>query len=368
MVDSEKEQSDDEFITPEEDNSNSNNPSQEQIEAQIKAAEDAASTVSEASEIIKSQEEAYATRRSEEELRWETQEAKRAETDEITAKRLETLASTVLDAAEVANRSAGTATTSHKALLSSVKTIQKAAGTGNVRSTIVVSITTALLFATAGLFGLVIYQMNNKIDQLDLMMVNLGTKSAEVKNSLSTIENLSGQVGSITSGFDLIKKSQLTINEKMGELITITKNDKTEQVKLVQTKTNEATKEGLESVKKMLEAVQKLDDGINKKFDTQAKAINSQKKIIAGLNKKLNSYGGQLKKDLKAANLKADELRLAASELTKVRNEIQALITLQQRRYLEAIKAAVPDQKSKQMIKYPGKVSTQDMQNDQIVN
>ncbi len=365
MVDSEKEQSDDEFITPEEPNSEKTS---EQVNAQIKAAEDAAATVSEASEIIKTQEEAYATRRSEEEARWEAQEAKRAEVDEITAKRLETLASTVLDAAEVANRSAGTATTSHKALLSSVKTIQKAAGIGNVRSTIVVSITTALLIATAGLFGLVIYQMNNKIDQLDLMVVNLSTKSAEVKNSLSTVENLSNEITAIKSGFDLIKKSQITINEKMGELITVTNNDKTEQVKLVQTQTKEATKEGLESVKKMLESVKQLDDGIKKKFESQEKAINSQKRIIANLNKKMTSYGGELKKNLKEANKKADELTIAASELTKVRNEIQALITLQQRRYLEAIKAAVPDQKNKQMIKYPGKISTQNLQNEQSVN
>ena len=367
MVDSEKEQSDDEFITPEESNSDGD-PSQEQVEAQIKAAENAAATVSEASEIIKSQEEAYATRRSEEESRWESQEAKRAEIDEITAKRLETLASTVLDAAEVANRSASTTTASHKALLLSVKTIQKAAGTGNVRSTIVVSITTALLFFFFFLFGLVIYQMNNKIDQLDLMMVNLSTKSAEVKSSLSTIDNLSSQIGDIKNGFNLLKKSQITINEKMGELIVVTKNDKTEQVKLVKTKTEKATQEGMESVNKMLVSVKKLEDEIKKKFEIQEKAINSQKKIIASLNKKINSYSGKLKKDLIAANQKGDELQVAASELIKVRNEIQALITLQQRRYLEAIKAAVPDQKKKQMIKYPGKISTKNLLEDQSIN
>ena len=133
------------------------------------------------------------------------------------------------------------------------------------------------------------------------------------------------------------------------------------EIKLVETKTKEATKEGLDSVKKMLEAVKKLDDGIKKKFDAQAKVIDSQKKIIAGLNKKMGSFEGKLKKDLKEASIKADELRQAASELTKVRNEIQALITLQQRRYLEAIKAAVPDKKNKQMIKYPGKISTKEI-------
>ena len=365
MAEEEKEQSEDEFITPEEPNQEEG-PEQDQVAAQIKAAEDAAATVAEASEIIKSQEEAYANRRSEEESRWETQEAKRAEADEAAAKRLETLASTVLDAAEVANRSAGTATNSHKALLTSVKSIQKAASTGNVRSTIVVSITTALLVATAGLFGLVIYQTNNKIDQLDLMMVNLSTKSAEVKNSLSSVEGLTSQFESIKSGFDLLKKSQITINQKMGELITVTKTDKSEQVKLVETQTKVATKEGLESVKKMLESVKNLESEIKKKFETQEKAIESQKKILAGLNKKINSYGKKLENDLKKANVKAEELQTAASELNQVRNEIQALITLQQRRYLEAIKAASPDQKSKQMIKYPGKVSKEEVSDNQL--
>ena len=39
----------------------------------------------------------------------------------------------------------------------------------------------------------------------------------------------------------------------------------------------------------------------------------------------MGSFEGKLKKDLKEASIKADELRQAASELTKVRNEIQAL-------------------------------------------
>ena len=78
-----------------------------------------------------------------------------------------------------ANRAASSVTTSYKTLVSSAKSLTEAAGKGNIRSTYMISITAAILFATAGLFGLVVFQMNKKIDQIDLMIVNLGTRSAE---------------------------------------------------------------------------------------------------------------------------------------------------------------------------------------------
>ena len=96
-------------------------------------------TVAEASEIIKSQEEAYANRRAEEESRWEEQEKKRLESEEQSTKRLEALASTVLDAAEVANRSASAVTNSHRSLTMGAKSLISAASNGNVKSTIVIS-------------------------------------------------------------------------------------------------------------------------------------------------------------------------------------------------------------------------------------
>ena len=91
------------------------------------------------------------------------------------------LSRTVLDAAEVANRSASAVTNSHRSLTMGAKSLISAASNGNVRSTIVISLCVALLIGTAGLFSLVMYQMNKKIEQMDLMIVNLGTRSAEVK-------------------------------------------------------------------------------------------------------------------------------------------------------------------------------------------
>ena len=41
------------------------------------------------------------------------------------------------------------------------------------------------------------YQMNKKIEQMDLMIVNLGTRSAEVKSSLTTIEDLTKNINDI---------------------------------------------------------------------------------------------------------------------------------------------------------------------------
>ena len=97
-MEDEKEDLNDEFISPE-DGSDDQKICRwnDQVDKKILAAKEAAATVAEASEIIKSQEEAYANRRAEEENRWEEQEKKRLESEEQSTKRLEALASTVLD-------------------------------------------------------------------------------------------------------------------------------------------------------------------------------------------------------------------------------------------------------------------------------
>ncbi len=361
MEDAKKDQVDDEFITPEETTNNGNeSPSPEQIESQIQAAADAAKTVEEATEIIKSQEESYANRRAEEDSRWQEQEKKRLETEESAAKRLETLASTVLDAAEVANRAASSVTTSYKTLVNSAKSLTAAAGKGNVRSTIVISITAAILFATAGLFGLVVYQMNKKIDQIDLMIVNLGTRSAELKNGLGGVESLSSQITSIQTGFESLRKSNKILSEKMGELSKIAQADKGEQVKLINEQAKKANDESLKSVEKMLASVKSLEKTIDKKLVDQEKTLKSQKQVTANLTKELRRFEKQINSKLQSTINKANTLQEAAIELTKVEEEIKALITLQQKRYLEALKAAVPSEQKKQMIKYPAKVTSKD--------
>ena len=359
MEEEKKDQVDDEFITPEEtSNEGKLSPSPEQIESQIQAATDAAKTVEEATEIIKSQEEAYANRRAEEDSRWQEQEKKRAETEESAAKRLETLASTVLDAAEVANRAASSVTTSYKTLVSSAKSLTAAAGKGNVRSTIVISITTAILFSTAGLFGLVVYQMNKKIDQIDLMIVNLGTRSAELKNGLGGVESLSSQITSIQTGFESLRKSNKILSEKMGELSKTSQEGKGEQVKLITEQAKKANDESLKSVEKMLASVKSLEKTIDKKLANQEKSLKSQKDVTAKLTKELKRFEKQINNKLQSTINKANTLQEAAVELTKVEADIKALITLQQKRYLEALKAAIPSEKKKQLIKYPAKVSS----------
>ena len=151
--------------------------------------------------------------------------------EEQSTKRLK-LASTVLDAAEVANRSASAVTNSHRSLTMGAKSLISAASNGNVRSTIVISICVALLIGTAGLFSLVMYQMNKKIEQMDLMIVNLGTRSAEVKSSLTTIEDLSKNINDINKNFDQLKKVTATLSVGI-EALTTGSESKEEQTKLL---------------------------------------------------------------------------------------------------------------------------------------
>ena len=54
--------------------------------------------------------------------------------------------------------------------------------------------------------------MNKKIEQMDLMIVNLKTRSAEVKSSLSTIEDLTKNINDINKNFDQLKKVNTTLS------------------------------------------------------------------------------------------------------------------------------------------------------------
>ncbi|OUV02342.1 MAG: hypothetical protein CBC42_06010 [Betaproteobacteria bacterium TMED82] len=353
-----EEQENDEFVTPEEELEQDAMPSQDKIEAQVKAAADAAQTVAEASEIIKSQEEAYANRRTEEDKRWEEQEKKRGEAEEEASKRLETLASTVLDAAEVANRSASSVTSSHKTLQNSVKAINRAAGIGNTRSTIVVSITVAVLVATAGLFGLVVFQMDKKMDQIELMVVNMGTRSAELKNSLAGVNEVSEQLVKIENAFDAVKKSNGILSEKMGELVKIAEKDKGEQVKLLADQTKKTNEESLKSVEKMITSVAALEKSITATIKNQEGSFKKQGQVTKSLANEVKKFEKKIDKKLQMAIEKAETLQKTALELTKVKSEIEALITLQRERYLEALEAADPVKQNNQMIKYPAKVSS----------
>ena len=359
MAEEKKEELNDEFISPEDETEDPKDQIvDDEVDKKILAAKEAAATVAEASEIIKSQEESYANRRAEEESRWEEQEKKRVESGEQSTKRLEALASTVLDAAEVANRSASAVTNSHRSLTMGAKSLISAASNGNVRSTIVVSLAVALLLGTAGLFSLVMYQMNKKIEQIDLMIVNLGTRSAEVKNSLTTIEDLTKNINDINSNFNQLKKVNTTLSASIEALNTGSEQSKEEQTKLLTEQASNINKESLKIVEKMVASVKELEKSLESKIKSQEKSINEQRKTTGSLARELKNFEKTISKNLKNALDKTERLNLTALELAKVKREIEALIILQEKQYLDALKAAEPRQKNNQMIKYPAKVSS----------
>ena len=363
-MDEKKEELNDEFINAE-DSNDSSQQSEGEIDKKVQAAQEAAATVAEASEIIKSQEEAYATRRADEEKRWEEQEKKRSDSEEQSSKRLEALASTVLDAAEVANRSASAVTNSHRSLTIGAKTLTNAAANGNLKSTIVVSLAVALLIATAGLFSLVMYQMSKKMDQLDLMIVALGTRTAEMKNSLGSIEDLTKNITSINKNFDQLKKVNSTLSASIETLNSGAKKEKEEQLKLLSAQTKKLNEESLKTVEKMMASIKGLVKSFDSKIKAQGTTINKQIKATRNMANELKKFENKISKNMKTALDKSDRLNLTALELSKVKREIEALIILQQKRYLEALKAAEPVNRQNQMIKYPGTVSALSEKGDQ---
>ena len=107
----------------------------------------------------------------------------------------------------------------------------------------------------------------------------------------------------------------------------------------------------------MVGSVTKLEKSLEEKIKDQQKSISEQKKTTSNLAKELKNFEKKISKNLKSALDKTERLNLTALELAKVKREIEALIILQEKQYLDALKAAEPAQKDNQMIKYPAKIS-----------
>ena len=69
-----------------------------------------------------------------------------------------------------------------------------------------------LLIGTAGLFSLVMHQMNKKIEQMDLMIEEFGNQICRSKSSLTTIEDLTKNINDINRNFEQLKKVNTTLS------------------------------------------------------------------------------------------------------------------------------------------------------------
>ena len=152
------------------------------------------------------------------------------ENNRSASQQLESLMGIVLDAAEVANRSASAvATTGTHVNKAAEKLIEGAKKTGN-QAKVVLALAAAVLVGTAGTFSFMTVQLHGKVEQLDEMLLAVGKRAVDLKRRMETMDDIHASLEELNLKQDNTQSVQQAIEDKIARLfesgVSPTRKDK----------------------------------------------------------------------------------------------------------------------------------------------
>ena len=214
---------------------------------------------------------------------------------------LDALSSVVLDSADVASNAAASATGLAAELQASVKTVGAALDAASRQGKIVLGVSGGVLFLSVAVFAAMSMTLQSRINQADAMLLAVGKRVVELNAGIEGIDAMNRSLSSFSDRTDAIMAAQAKLEEQikasLGESKALVTNLPTQTAKSVE-----------ES---------------NKALSTQVGALDAQMKKQA---QAMASLGTQVK-----------DLKGAVGDVEPLKRDVQALITLQKQRYLEAL-------------------------------
>ena len=234
---------------------------------------------------------------------------------------LDALSSVVLDSADVASNAAASATGLAAELQASVKTVDAALAAASRQGKIVLGVSGGVLFLSVAVFAAMSMTLQSRINQADAMLLAVGKRVVELNAGIEGIDAMNRSLSSFSDRTDAIMAAQAKLEEQikasLGESKALVTNLPTQTAKSVE-----------ES---------------NKALATQVGALDAQMKKQA---QAMASLGTQVK-----------DLKGAVGDVEPLKRDVQALITLQKQRYLEALqqqqRAATTASAPEVILQYP---------------
>ncbi|MEO0316725.1 MAG: hypothetical protein RL404_402 [Pseudomonadota bacterium] len=140
------------------------------------------------------------------------------ENNRSASQQLESLMTIVLDAAEVANRSASTvATTGGQVNRAAEKLIDGAQRT-SMQAKIVLALAGTVLVGCAGVFSFMSVQLQNKVTQLDEMMLAVGKRAVDLKRRMESMDDIHQALEELKLSQENTQSVQEAIEAKIARL------------------------------------------------------------------------------------------------------------------------------------------------------
>lgn len=146
------------------------------------------------------------------------------ENNRSASQQLESLMTIVLDAAEVANRSASHVTTTGGQLNKAAEKLIDGAQRTSNQSKVVLALVAAVLVGCAGTFSFIAVQLQAKVEQLDEMMLAVGKRAVDLKRRMESMDDINTQLTELNLKQESTQSVQQAIEEKIATIIDIAKN------------------------------------------------------------------------------------------------------------------------------------------------
>jgi len=140
------------------------------------------------------------------------------ENNRAASQQLESLMSIVLDAAEVANRSAAAVASTGGHVNKAAEKLIDGAKRTSMQAKIILGITGAVLVGTAGVFSFMSVQLQNKVVQLDEMMLAVGKRAVDLKRRMESMDDIQTALQELKLAQETTHSVQAAIEEKIARL------------------------------------------------------------------------------------------------------------------------------------------------------
>jgi hypothetical protein len=235
------------------------------------------------------------------------------ENNRAASHQLESLMAIVLDAAEVANRSASAVATTGAQLNKAAEKLTEGAKKSAVQSKIVLTLAASVLIGTGGTFSFMTVQLHDKVAQVDAMLLAVGKRAVDLKTRMEAMDDIHTSLEELNLKQDNTQSVQQAIEDKLAAVVDATKNTKKEVVAAAPVRAPAAA--------------------TTQRPDSQAKLLTQQ---LSGLDALLKEQS----KAVKNLSTQVDSVQGAVSNVDSLKKDVETLANLQRQRNQEASQAA----------------------------
>ncbi len=141
------------------------------------------------------------------------------ENNRSASQQLESLMGIVLDAAEVANRSASAVATTGTHVNKAAEKLIDGAKKTSTQAKVVLALAAAVLVGTAGTFSFMTVQLHGKVEQLDEMLLAVGKRAVDLKRRMETMDDIHASLEELNLKQENTQSVQQAIEDKIARLM-----------------------------------------------------------------------------------------------------------------------------------------------------